>query len=392
MDDFNMNAYLALFGKDEVLYEANDESGCMFIILEGRVGVYKTHELGETLTHQLIKGQFVGEVSYLAAIPRQDKVVAMEKTRTLKVDEVNLEQFITWRPQIILTLISDLSEQLRIADEAFVRTKTQVIDYSNKEAKVAPPNILEGKVFPTGHAEYPQIIDELHIQFLLDKSVTCPLCEEEFNTFQIRQSKLQVVETQKDYRRIYEGFDELWYNVWTCPHCYYSNFYYDFFKLRNYDHDNLKEVLLVVKSQFKNISVIKKTFDQVFESYYLALACKSGMKSSSFEKGRIWLYLAWLYKDCGHEEMYKMAYEQARNFYCDGWYSGGENMDITEEQKLCIMIAEMFLESKDMKSAKEYFFKAIINKGGKKQLNDLARGRLYDMKEAMKNEMLSEEW
>lgn len=380
MHDFNVSQYAVSYKENEILLCGSNMEKCMFLILNGRVGIYKAHSKGETVVTELSGGEFVGAVAYFSSIEEEEKVVAMEDTMAIRIDEDNIDHFITSNPNTIIKLMASLSEELRIANESFTQSGLDEVVYK-EGVDVAPPDIMEGRMFPTGHLKYPQKIDKGHFKFLFDKRISCPICEKDFSIYQIRRSKLKLIENRRDFRKVYEGFDESWYDIWVCPHCHYANFHYEFFKVSGLQKLNLKQTLLLVDHQTGKREMLKKNYGQVFQDYYLALACKTVMKSSSYEMARLWLRLAWLYQDCNHNEMYKMAYSQARQYYCDGWLNTTRSMDIGEEQKLCVLIGELYLAEKDYNNAKKYFFMGIKNKVGNKAMNIIARNRLEDVKE-----------
>ena len=380
MQDFNVNQYAVPFKKDETLLCGSNMENCMFLILNGRVGIYKTHSKGETIVTELGSGEFVGEIAFFSSTGEGGKVVAMEDTMAIRIGEENIKSFISSRPNIIIKLMISLSEKLRVANEAFSHSGIDEVVYK-EGMEVSPPDIMEGRMFPTGHLKYPKKIDEEHLKFIFDKTVKCPVCENEFSIYQVRWSKLKLLENRRDFRKMYDGFDESWYDIWVCPHCNYANFHYEFFKVSGLQKSELKQKLLLIDHPSGKSELLKKNYDQVFQDYYLALACKTVMGSSSYEMGRVWLRLAWMYQDCHHTEMYQMAYSQARQFYCDGWFNTTRSMDIAEEQKLCVLIGEMYLVEEDYENAKKFFFMGIKNQVGNKAMNMVARNRLEDVNE-----------
>ena len=64
--------------------------------------------------------------------------------------------------------------------------------------------------------------------FLLLKSVTCPICESKFKTPAIKSGKMRRMEPDLDLRPRFEGIDVNKYDVISCPKCGYTalNRYY----------------------------------------------------------------------------------------------------------------------------------------------------------------------
>ncbi len=67
--------------------------------------------------------------------------------------------------------------------------------------------------------------------YLARREITCPICGEKFEVLTIRHSKLKLKSITNEYRKIYNGFDELWYHIWACPKCRYHNYSHDYFNL-----------------------------------------------------------------------------------------------------------------------------------------------------------------
>ncbi len=113
----------------------------------------------------------------------------------------------------------------------------------------------------------------------------------------------------------------------------------------------------------------KTSYNEVFDSYYLAMACKEIVGGSAYEKGRLWLHLAWMYKDVEDEEMFEFAYEKAREKYAKGWFT--ERVQITPEgeQKLAILISEMHLQAGMLEDARKFIFEAVNIKKRDKSFN-----------------------
>jgi len=384
MNDFNVSQHAETVGKNESLLCGCSDERCMFLILNGRVGIYKSHDKGNTMVTDLGSGEFIGAVAFFSEITDQSKFIAIEDTMVIRINRTNINQFIAANPNTIIKLMARLSENIRSANEAFSHSAVKEVNYIGS-GTIAPPDILEGRMFPSGHMKYPQKIDDKHLKFLFDKTIKCPVCEKDFSVYQIKRSKLRLIQNGRDCRKLYEGFDDVWYDIWVCPHCHYANFHYEFFKITNLQKMELKQKLLLVEYPAGKTQLLKKNYDQVFYDYYQALACKTILESSSYEMGRLWLRLAWLYKDCNYTEMYEMAYQQARQYYCDGWFNTKRRMDIAEEQRLCVLIGEMYLAEKDFENAKKFFFMGVKNIAGAKAMNLVARNRLDDVNKQIRS-------
>ncbi len=375
MEHFDVNRCAVPFKKNEQLICKDASKNCMFLILNGRVGIYKSHDKGTTIVKELGSGEFVGAVAFFSNRHQNKKFIALEDTLAVRIGEDNLNDFISSHPGVIVKLMANLSDKLRVANEAY--SQNGVDGFVYKEGiEVEPPDIMEGRMYPKGHQKYPKKIDEGHMRFVSDKSIKCPVCEKSFRVYEVKWSKLKLLENRRDFRKIYEDFDGNWYDIWACPHCHYANAHDAFFKLNALQKKDLKLKLENLIELRVKCELLKRNYDQVFQDYYLALVSKFIIHASSFELGHLWIKLAWLYQDCNHTEMFEMAYRQARQYYCDGLFNSKRTMDIAEEQKMFILIGEMYIVEKDYDNAKKYFSMGIKNSVGNMAMNLAARKRL----------------
>lgn len=414
-DAQNDKFYTMDFEEEQVIYNVGDESPCMYAILQGRVSLYKRTSAGEIQIKSIGPGNYLGAVSYLGEIPRRYKAVATQFTRVQQLFEDNLEAYIKENSQSVVVLMDDLSTRLVAADKSLGQIggidkcvpgegedqpmTTQEAIRQAQEAAAAQPKIvakndLKHQIYPEGHKHYNVPLASGHEEMLFDKNVVCPVCSRDFTLYQLRTSRFKLVKIERDMRQIFDGIDEIWYNVWTCPHCKYSNFHYDFPRMKAINKEKLQEEMPAKLLDFHLPETQKTTYNEVFDSYYLAMACKEIVGATAYEMGRLWLHLAWMYKDVEDEEMFKMAYDKAREFYAKGWFTERVELTPEGEQKLALLIAEMHQYAGMMEDARKFIFEAVNIKKGTKALTELARDRLMEVKEIIaqaKREAVSEE-
>lgn len=397
--DSNDPFYTIEYEEEAVIYNAGDESPCMYAVLQGRVSLYKKTPDGEIQIKSIGPGSYLGAVSYLGEIPRRYKAVATQYTRLQQLFEDNLEGYIKQNSQSVVVLMDDLSARLTAADKSLGQiggidkcvpldereeSAEEAFRRAQEEAKksiIEPRNDLKHPLYPEGHKHYNVGLSPGHEEMLFDKNVQCPVCGKDFTLNQLRTSKFKLVKLERDMRQVFDGVDEIWYNIWTCPHCKYSNFHYDFPRMKAIHKDKLLEEMPERVADFKLPETQKISYNEVFDSYYLAMACKEIVDASAYEMGRLWLHLAWMYKDVEDEEMFTLAYDKARELYAKGWFSERVQLTPEGEQKLAILISEMHLQAGMLEDARKFIFEAVNIKQGTKALVELARDRLMEIKE-----------
>ncbi len=112
-DDLPQDAFVALVNRlgyhrhvsGQLIIREGDPGHSFFIIVEGRVRVYKSGGDGKeiTLAH-LGEGAFFGEMALLSGAPRTANVVAEEDTEILEVTDIVLRDLSKKHPQVVTSL------------------------------------------------------------------------------------------------------------------------------------------------------------------------------------------------------------------------------------------------------------------------------------------------
>ncbi len=104
---------------DETIFKIGDPSGAMYLILAGRVKIYRYDEKGEEITLSKIDtGSVFGELALLSNEPRMASVTALEDSEFLVIDRnLLMDTIATASPDAILKLFSILSNQIRSVNE-----------------------------------------------------------------------------------------------------------------------------------------------------------------------------------------------------------------------------------------------------------------------------------
>jgi CRP-like cAMP-binding protein len=112
-DDLSQDAFVELVNKvgyhrhaaGQRIIREGDPGRSFFIIVEGKVRVFKSTKDGKELTlAHLGEGAFFGEMALLSGAPRTANVAAEEDTEILEVTDVVLRQLATKYPQVISSL------------------------------------------------------------------------------------------------------------------------------------------------------------------------------------------------------------------------------------------------------------------------------------------------
>ncbi len=129
--------------------------------------------------------------------------------------------------------------------------------------------------------------------FLLDKVVRCPVCDQDSTQKIMKTGKAKLISTDRDLRPKYEHVDFSKYEVYQCACCGYAALAKDFQKL------SLKQITMIQEGICSKV-VLKKydapiySYEQALERHQLALACAMVKRARVSEKAYICLKSAWL--------------------------------------------------------------------------------------------------
>jgi CRP/FNR family cyclic AMP-dependent transcriptional regulator len=100
--------------KNAVVINEGDDSGSLYVILEGRVKVYLTDAAGkEVILNTLGAGEYFGEVSLLDDAPRSASIITLEDCRFGVLRKEAFIDSITNHPHIAFKIIQGLTLRLR---------------------------------------------------------------------------------------------------------------------------------------------------------------------------------------------------------------------------------------------------------------------------------------
>lgn len=380
---------LKKYNEDDYIFYEGEPGSEMYIILSGKVVIYINSFDGSPIkVGELSSGNFFGEMAILEDLPRSGSAVALENTVLLSITKDNFEAFICNHPKLAHKIMKTLSSRIRSLNAQICSNAQDTRELSGAGSKDNEENekaieSLTGSLFPSGHKTYSSDALSSNGDYLFDKQVKCPVCENSISIKMLRLSKLKLDKVEKDFRHRYTDFEPLCYSIWLCPHCSYANYYYEFETLPDKSARLIGEKIKdAVGSQALKL---KGNYDinHVFLRYYIALSCIRMVKPDPLKQAKLWMQLSWLYKDAGDDEMHAFASSQALENYHNAYYNSKLSISVEQEQMLCIVLGELFIQKGDLKEASKHFYAAIRRNGGKATLNNQAQDRIQDLKEWM---------
>ncbi|MCB0214348.1 MAG: cyclic nucleotide-binding domain-containing protein [Anaerolineae bacterium] len=108
---------------NQVVYQEGDESESMFVILDGRVRVYKVDEQGRDLElARLTTGDFFGELALLDSRPRSATVVCVTACDFFVINQIAFMGLLLGsRAKVVYSVFADLTGKIRETTEAYFK-------------------------------------------------------------------------------------------------------------------------------------------------------------------------------------------------------------------------------------------------------------------------------
>ncbi len=105
--------------RGDVLFHEGDRGDRLYVIAEGKIKLGRTSPDGrENLLAILGPGEMFGELSLFDPGPRTATATAIAETQLLGLGHEQLQEFLTSRPRVALTLLAALARRLRRTNES----------------------------------------------------------------------------------------------------------------------------------------------------------------------------------------------------------------------------------------------------------------------------------
>lgn len=226
--------------------------------------------------------------------------------------------------------------------------------------------------------------------FLLDKEITCIVCDKKFKTKMVKSGKAKRMEPDKDLRPRFEIIDVLKYQVTACPHCGYSAMDNQFTTIMPAQRKLVREnVCAQFRADLSHQNDVTYSYETAIERYQLALLNAVVKKGKASEKAYICLKTAWLYrgyaeelaaKEKKDEEKIKQCKAAEEEFYKEA-YEGFVKAMSSESYPMCGMgedtvdylLANMACHFKDYAQATKLVAGILQATSASRKMKEMAR-------------------
>ncbi len=366
------------FAKDAIIVPEGARTEEMYVLLKGSAAVYKNHgKFNQQEVAALRIGGFYGENCLFLHQEAAETLVATAEATVLAINEKNYAEAFSRQPDVAYSIIGGLARKADSAQKAAERASGVSVP------KVIDTGIVKSELFPPNHISYDLPLVNEKTEFVYKNTFSCPICGATFESLTVLTSRLRRESTDRDLRVRYAGIEPMHYDIVSCPTCLYSA-PVDLFPTAP---SRLRESVRGELANFISQNLIKPGMERdsvtVFAGYYLALKCVPiCFDEYQTTMGALWQKLSRIYKDCGNEELYIYASDNAAKNY-EYVY---EHFHISEaqSQQVCFILGDLFERRKNYDKARNFFFLAKANRQGTPALKMLSDRRLEDLKELMK--------
>lgn len=392
-------SFLVHFQKDEIILHEGEQQKIVYKLVFGTVAFHTNYgKINHMRVGERTAPDYFGEIMLLVDVPTYCTIVAENAVTALRVSEEDFDNFLQRDAQNPSYIVGEMADNLQMAQiyidrerllQEIAQAATQVVMDLNILRSLVQPEISArlaihfGRAGSIANAEKEHILQELYLpghkdysdvllpdctEFLYEKEYTCPHCKQPFEGVCIASMKLIPVygsyeEERYDFRMIYRDFCAEWYDIVTCPHCYFSAFS-DTFRTDEIPSKGryaarLAEIRAALPTDFWK----EQTLARVFTQHYLALVCAEAFQNELMSKAQIWQNISWLYEDQKDTELHEAALQRTMDAYKEVY----SYCDLTpaQMQRIFLIIADILYHKGKRQAARRWLMQTKMLREGK---------------------------
>lgn len=132
MEQMNYNA-------GQTIFSEGDPSDCAYVVLSGRVEIFKKVQKGTVLLSELGQGEIFGEMGIISEKPRSAFAAAASPCTLKKIDRNTLIGLFRNQPQEVILIMQTLMERLRESSQKVSELMNHQAQFQVDTGKVAQP-------------------------------------------------------------------------------------------------------------------------------------------------------------------------------------------------------------------------------------------------------------
>ena len=197
-------------------------------------------------------------------------------------------------------------------------------------------------------------------QFLQTTREECPICGSQFSVTRVRRNILSVNMVTPDQRVHYVDCEPLWYEVITCPHCLYSNYYLNFFHVNRDNRETIRTILYEQLLTVSNLYHYGTSADRVILAYLQAIHLNEQLHpSDSALLGLLWLRLYRISCDGYNSPLVDLCAQNAAQYLCAA-FDQDQITNPSDRYSLLMSLSYLLLHLNSTDLAK-YYCSMVLN-------------------------------
>ncbi len=388
------SSQLLQFRTGEIIFDFEESADCIYIIVQGEVALSKKVGEENKIIDLINSGGFFGELALAENLNRKIRATAIkDEVSIISYPAIDFFKLIKADSEITQKLITTLVlriNQLETSSEIDLKIGQLNQDNESKKGNEAKKDNGMGTVYLKGHKIFNIQAPASYQNYIYSKEIECPVCGNDFQANIIRKSRLRLEEIKDNLRKIYKNFEPIWYRIRVCPECYYAAPGVKFNEISKSHKSKIKSdfkksIDSKIDDKFNAGFSDPRNLNEVFNSYYLNIACYEFINSENEQVAASWLRLSWLYNDQGEEELSriasKKAYQNLKEFY---YKASSENLNSKSKEKLSLLLADLSIKHGYYEEALPILNKIVRKSTTKPYFKELARDKFIEIRERRK--------
>ena len=224
-------------------------------------------------------------------------------------------------------------------------------------------------------------------QYLMVKTMECPCCGIDFDTYAVRAGKITPAGQDDDLRPRFNEIDPLKYDVIMCPICGYSSLVKNFESATSVFKEKIREH---VSPHFTGVveEGFNYSYDEAITRYKMALLCDAVGSDMISRRAFTCLKLSWVIRGYLESESDKITFRRRKELEADEFdcvqlaykdfakaYSE-EKLPICgmDETTICYLLSVLSYKMKDYKETIRYIYIVLGNRTAPQKVKDKLLG------------------
>lgn len=193
---------------------------------------------------------------------------------------------------------------------------------------------------------------------LFDRNYNCSICGNQFTSKQVKKSAIKTKLRERDFHAYYSGASPVYYGVICCPNCGYAKFEKDFLEDISPAEKSIVKDLITKNWRYQNFCE-ERDLQNTIKVHLIALANYKILKASTNILGKLYLRLAWFYRELENQEdelkYIKLAIDSFQHSF------ENEKLDIDPEKEIEIiyLVGELNRRIGNYKEAIQWFSNVV---------------------------------